>query len=206
MTETCALPPARIPGFPLVSAAGFYLRAVEGMVRAGGEPLREANVPIFDINVTGAVGLAQVTAEPGGLFSETGRIKAMVLPVIDGAWWFGFVNSKTILSETIVDVIAFDVTAPSRVLRKIGAGHLLGELNLFAGLENEDEPLKVYETPLSWLRGGGAGIHILDWDAARVYLGQRQAFAAETPQLGERLESALKPRVLVRRDSARRSA
>ena len=61
----------------------------------------------------------------------------------------------------------------------------------------EDEPLPVFRNPITWLRAGGDGISILDWRwAPDLLLGFD--LIAEDVELGNRLESALKPAVWVR--------
>ena len=57
-------------------------------------------------------------------------------------------------------------------------------------------PVPVFRNPLTWLRSGGAGIAVLDWDYARDLLLDRELIA-EDVELGTRLESALRPEIWV---------
>ena len=54
----------------------------------------------------------------------------------------------------------------------------------------------MFKNPLTWLRSGGAGIAILDWDWARDLLLDRELIA-EDVDLGNRLEAVLKPDIWV---------
>ncbi len=54
---------------------------------------------------------------------------------------------------------------------------------------------------MSWLRSGGAGVVVLDWDWARdLLLGHE--LLAEDLDLGERLEAALEPVISIGRAAA----
>ena len=50
--------------------------------------------------------------------------------------------------------------------------------------------------PLTWIRSGGAGIVVLDWNYARDLLLYHELIA-EDVELGNRLEAALKPSIWV---------
>ncbi len=56
----------------------------------------------------------------------------------------------------------------------------------------------VFKTPMSWLRSGGAGVVVLDWDwACDLLLGFD--LLAEDVELGTRLKVALRPNIWVGR-------
>ncbi len=60
----------------------------------------------------------------------------------------------------------------------------------------EGEPVPVFRSPISWLRSGGAGVVVLDWDwAFDLLLGHE--LVAEDIQLGNRLQGALMPSIWV---------
>ena len=59
----------------------------------------------------------------------------------------------------------------------------------------------VFKNPMNWLRSGGDGIVMLDWDWARdLLLGHD--LIAEDLDLGERLEAALEPVISIGRAAA----
>ena len=65
----------------------------------------------------------------------------------------------------------------------------------------EGEPVPVFKNPMSWLRSGGAGVVVLDWDWARDLLLGHELLAQDL-DLGERLETALKPSISIGRAAA----
>ena len=70
---------------------------------------------------------------------------------------------------------------------------------------HEGEPIPVFRNPLSWLRSGGGGIVVLDWDwVPDLLLGFD--LIAEDLELGNRLEAALRPGVWVMPGHGRRVA
>jgi len=60
----------------------------------------------------------------------------------------------------------------------------------------EGAPITVFRNPLTWLRSGGGGICVLDWEwVPDLLLGLD--LIAEDVELGNRLEAALKPEIWV---------
>ena len=97
--------------------------------------------------------------------------------------------------EELRDLVAVDLDRPERYWRRRGEALLLGNAYLeIAGQEGESVP--VFKTPISWLRSGGAGVCILDWNWAWDLLLDLELIA-ENVELGTRLEAALKPRIWV---------
>ena len=93
------------------------------------------------------------------------------------------------------DLVAIDLDRPDHFWRRRGKALVLGNAYLeIAG--QECEPVLVFKNPMSWLRSGGAGIAILDWDYARDLLLDHELIA-EDLDLGNRLETTLKPRIWV---------
>ncbi len=92
-------------------------------------------------------------------------------------------------------MVAVDLDYPDRFWRRRGKALVLGNAYLeIAG--QEGEPVPVFSNPLSWLRSGGAGIVVLDWDYARDLLLDHELIA-EDVELGNRLEAALRPSIWV---------
>ena len=102
--------------------------------------------------------------------------------------------------EHLVDLVAVDVDHPDHFWRRRGEALVLGSAYLeIAG--QEGEPVPVFKNPMSWLKSGGTGVVILDWDWARdLLLGHE--LIAEALDLGERLEAALKPNISIGRVAA----
>ena len=97
--------------------------------------------------------------------------------------------------EHLLDLVAVDVDHPDRRWRRRGEALILGAIYLdITG--QEGEPIVVFKTPMSWLRSGGAGIVLLDWDwVPDLLLGFD--VIAEDVDLGNRLEAAWKPEIWV---------
>jgi hypothetical protein len=144
---------------------------------------------------TGLPGLAPITPSSAGLFefAEGGSL-ALIVPVYDGLPSLVVTNAERQVEE-LRDLVAVDVDRPERFWRRRGDAVLLGNAFLeIAG--DQGEPVPVFKTPLSWLRCGGAGVVVLDWDYARDLLLYHELIA-EDIQLGERLEAALAPSIMV---------
>jgi len=98
--------------------------------------------------------------------------------------------------EHLVDLVAVDVDHSDRFWRRRGEALVLGSAFLeIAG--QEGEAITVFRNPMSWLRSGGAGVVVLDWDwACDLLLGFD--LIAEDVELGNRLEGALRPEIWIR--------
>lgn len=64
--------------------------------------------------------------------------------------------------EPIIDLLAFQLTNPTRLWLRHGNAVLLGQHNARLALFKE-EPLFVHATPLDWLRAYCQGCVVLDW-------------------------------------------
>jgi hypothetical protein len=163
------------------------------------EPLRAARLgddlaPDFWFD-TGLPGLAPVT-ERGHLFefAEDGR-EALIVPCYDGIPGMLDANPERHVEE-LRDLVAVDLDRPERFWRRRGEALVLGNAYLeIAG--QEGEPVPVFKNPISWLKSGGAGICVLDWNWARDLLLDHELIA-EDLDLGAALEGALKPDIWVR--------
>ena len=99
--------------------------------------------------------------------------------------------------EHLVDLVAVDLDHPERYWLRHGQAVLLGVAFLeVAG--QEGEPVPVFSTPISWLKSGGAGVCVLNWNYVRDLL-LDHLLIAEDIKLGTRLEAALAPSILVMR-------
>ena len=102
--------------------------------------------------------------------------------------------------EHLVDLVAVNVDHPDHFWRRRGEALILGAAYRDIAAQ-EDAPLPVYRNPLSWLRSGGAGIVVLDWDwGPSLLLGLD--LIAEDVELGNRLDAALKPEIWVKETAA----
>ena len=128
------------------------------------------------------VGVARIVTTSDGLFEfhADGEV-ALVVPEGEPEWpgW-----------AWIDDLIAFRPSRPDRWWRRRGDTDLLGASNISPWRLS---PLVLYETPLSWLRGGGTGITIINWGldpiARLVSAGHLEV---QTLGLKQRLESRIR--------------
>ncbi len=143
----------------------------------------------------GLPGLAPIKPICDGLFefTEDGQA-AVIIPAYNGHPGFLDATPERHLEE-LGDLVAVDLDHPDRFWRRRGEALVLGNAFLeIAGQENEGVP--VFKTPISWLRSGGDGVCILDWDYARDLLLNAELIA-EDVELGTRLEAALAPEIWV---------
>jgi len=108
----------------------------------------------------------------------------------------------------IIDLIAWRSDAPGNWVWRTGLGWALGTDMLLPRWD--DEPVQIHATPLDWLRAGGEGMCILDWEAPE--LGEIRALEAiETDEwIAQRMTRALsKPQrlpTIIKRKEVRRAA
>ena len=128
------------------------------------------------------VGVARIATTSDGLFElhDSGELALIVpegAPEVPG--W-----------DKIYDLIAFKPDRPGQWWRRRGDADLLGEANIASW---KLSPLVIHATPLSWLRGGAAGLCVINWGfdpmAALAGAGHLQA---ETPAIKKRLERRIK--------------
>ncbi len=144
----------------------------------------------------GVPGIANIKLADVGRFefAGVGNLTAAVIPVYDGLPALLGTNAARHVEE-LRDLVAVDLDHPDRYWRRRGEALILGNALLeLAG--QEDKPIAVFRNPLSWLRSGGAGVVVLDWDYARDLLLDRELIA-EDLALGERLDAALKPDIWI---------
>ena len=148
----------------------------------------------------GMPGLATIRPIRDGRFefAEDG-LTAVVIPAYDTIPGNLDANPERHV-EHLVDLVAVDLDQPDRYWRRRSEALVLGSAYLeIAG--QEGEPITVFRSPMSWLRSGGDGICILDWDWARGLLLDLELIA-EDLDLGDRLAAALKPGIWIRRAAA----
>ncbi len=148
----------------------------------------------------GMPGIASIKDTNDGRFefAEDG-LTAVIIPVYDTIPGMLDTNAERHV-EHLVDLVAVDVDQPDRCWRRLGRALILGTAYLeIAG--QEGEPVPVFRNPLTWLRSGGAGVVVLDWDwVPDLLLGFD--LIAEDLDLGDRLEDALRPDIWIMETSA----
>ncbi len=148
----------------------------------------------------GMPGIADIKPTDDGHFefAEDG-LTAVVIPAYDTIPGNLDANPEQHV-EHLVDLVAVDLDQPDCFWRRRGDALVLGAAYLeIAG--QEGEPVPVFKNPMSWLKSGGAGVVVLDWDWARdLLLGYE--LIAENLVLGERLEAALEPVISIGRAAA----
>ncbi len=148
----------------------------------------------------GMPGLATIRPIRDGRFefAEDG-LTAVIIPAYDTIPGNLDANAERHV-EHLVDLVAVDADQVDRCWRRRGEALVLGSAYLdIAG--QEGEPVMVFKNPMNWIRSGGAGIVVLDWDWARdLLLGHE--LIAEDLDLGDVLEGALKPTIWIRRAAA----
>ena len=162
---------------------------------AGARALRASLPEEFYVGA-GMPGRADIKPTRAGRFefAEDGR-PAAIVPAYDGLPGLLDANPEAHV-EHLVDLVAVDLDRPDRYWRRRGEALVLGAAYLdIAG--HEGEPVPVFRNPMTWLRSGGAGVVVLDWDwACDLLLGFD--LIAEDVQLGNQLDAALKPEIWIR--------
>ncbi len=144
----------------------------------------------------GMPGIASIKPTNAGrfTFAEDG-LTTVIIPACDTIPGMLDANPERHLDH-LVDLVAVDVNQPDRFWRRHGEALVLGNAYLEIASQ-EREPITVFKTPMSWLKAGGAGICILNWDWARDLLLDHELIA-EDFDLGDLLEAALKPTIWIR--------
>lgn len=137
-------------------------------------------------------------------------------PITTDRTWFDFTPAGLLAAvcevrdadgEAVVDLLAWSVDDPHRWWTAVGGAVVLGEA--YAANPNTGlcgEPLRIFRTPLSWLRAECAGIVLLDPTRAGRWLihSARTVAAEDTRHAAEiqRLMKAAGPRILVKARAA----
>src|SRR5262249_40395871 len=135
-------------------------------------------------------GLAYAHPEHDGIYTpsyEKGSRLAVIVPVSDG--------------RSIIDLAA---TCPTtrRTRTRLGVATVLGWREL-ADARFGEEPAQLWSDPIEWVRQGGVGSVILDWDQAHLELSDLVSIKAQTDELAAKVDHALRlplmrlPKILV---------
>ena len=89
----------------------------------------------------------------------------------------------------IDELIAFEPRDPTRWATRRRAEPVLGRAELEA-VRGSERPIRLWPTPLDWLRAGAVGMVILDWSAALTPVFRGVRVLADDP-LARRLETEL---------------
>jgi len=150
------------------------------------ERFRQLGIPDETIfGLRSVLGIARVQADPGGLWQ----------PHHDGKWMLIVPEGEPAQPcgwAELHDLVAFHTSEPGRWWTRTGTVDLLGEAHV-AELRLLGGPLRLYSTPLAWLRAGCAGACIIDWRFdPHVALGGVEAIHCDTDVLAARLERRLR--------------
>ena len=99
-------------------------------------------------------GVAHIVGIEPGLYAPGDGAPHIVQPVFEN--W------------ALVDLVAWQTTAPDRWLRRTGAGWALNADNADFIDRFGGPPVLLHATPLDWLRAGATGTVILDWSSPRI--------------------------------------
>jgi len=151
----------------------------------GARRLMAAGVPgavVGEMNGRGTLGAArvQVTGK-GARFEIEGPDARLLLAVEDGA-------------GAVIDVVALSTSDENQWSLLTGMGDLLGEAALEDAVVHNRRELRLFATPMDWLRGGMAGVCVLAWN--RPALGALRMLPASltlvvSAGVGERLRGLL---------------
>ena len=121
--------------------------------------LMEMGVPrafLGELTGAGDLGAAQVDLTSGGSrFAFGGPTGRLLLAVRAG-------------DGTLVDMAALSSACEDEWALLSGGADLLGEWLLEDAIAAERRELRLFPTPMAWLRGGGRGICVLDWTPAAL--------------------------------------
>jgi hypothetical protein len=93
----------------------------------------------------------------------------------------------------LVDLVA--VSLETGALRtRYGIADYIG-YNAILHRSADNEPVPVFEDALSWLRGGGDGIFIVDWTHIHTHLQGLPGLVCQTPALAQRIKRAFEQAV-----------
>lgn len=102
----------------------------------------------------------------------------------------------------MIDLITWRSTNPARWYWRTGVGWALG--TDWLNPRWDDDPVRLYATPLDWLAGAGEGICILDWAAFQVRELASLAAIEADEMIGRRLLAILSKPVRLPRMSYRK--
>ena len=163
-------------------------RPVMTRLQALGVPRPVLTTPL---GIDGLFGVSRVRTYQDGSYE----------PAEDGV---GAIIIAVIEHDELSDLLAFCTTDPSRWWLRLGLAVYLGEEHAdYAALLHE--PLRLFNSPLSWLRAGCDGAVVLDWRFGPSSLFEVSEIVTEDLQHGEQVEQRLReldpafPRVTIPR-------
>ena len=83
---------------------------------------------------------------------------------------------------------------------RYGIAEYIGH-NVLSDRSADGEPVPVFEDALSWLKGGGDGIFIVDWTYIHTHLQGLPGLVCQTQALAQRIKRAFEQAVPVHRFS-----
>lgn len=110
---------------------------------------------VSELVINGDLALAQVdVAGRSGLFEWQGPDRRLILGVRRGG--------------ELIDLVALSTSCEDEWAVRLDVADILGEDLLLDAVLAERRELRLFGTPMAWLRGGGAGICVLDWTPAAL--------------------------------------
>ena len=133
--------------------------------------LHDQGVPTETLVCAGGIWVADVITDDFGRFEITedglGHFKALVLGAFTQSW-AERKQGPWDLPECL-DLVAFNPREPTKFYRRRGSAEFLGEWNVYyarnpwPGVNSDtDGVLRLYQTPLDWLRAGCDGAVVLE--------------------------------------------
>lgn len=132
------------------------------LTRGAMQRLCEIDVPLAFVgalNARGRIGAAGVSlSRDGGRYDPHGPTARLLVAVEE--------------EGEVIDVAALASHDPDQWALRTGMGWCLGHMHWCeaqrAGIEGRAATLRLFSTPIDWLRGHGQGICVLDWNAAAL--------------------------------------
>lgn len=124
---------------------------------AGLRALLDMGVPrdfALELAGEGDLSVAQVDLHRGGTFEFGGPDRRLILAVRRGG--------------ELVDLAALSSTCEDEWALRLGVADFLGEDWLLDAVLAERREVRLFSTPMGWLRGGGRGVCVLDWSASAL--------------------------------------
>jgi len=136
-------------------------------------------------------GVANVESIGGGNYQPGEGVPHSILPVVEDGG--------------LVDLVAFRSGSPDDWMLRTGNGFALGiqdGMAAYVRVEKDfwENSAHLFSNPLDWLRGGGAGICVLDWNSPEIYrLNMLAHVTVSDSATGKLLEQALRRPVRIPR-------
>lgn len=112
----------------------------------------------------------------------------------------GAITLPVWVANDAIDILAIDAGDTAKWLRRTDIATTTDPLEIDRAIHFA-EPLHVHATPLDWLRAGGRGVAVLDWNSASFMLSGVRRFICHDRDTAKRLDRALRhptPRFTIR--------